>query len=239
MKHKASIQVHGRVLEVVCPTVYMLGVHLMFLGRAHYINFMRKVFGTPKYVVDVGANTGFYTSMFKFAWPEAKVLSIEPSSYNFPYLVYNTKSFQNVEYTQVAAHSINEMIQIALPLSSQRSKNQKKEITSAHISVYGESNELREEVVGKPLDGIVDDKVDILKIDVEGHEMPVLYGTTDILKNHRPILLVECTSANLEMVGRTREELTGFIEGFDYREIGCLASDLIFIPVEKYDNFLC
>ncbi len=36
---------------------------------------------------------------------------------------------------------------------------------------------------------------DLVKIDVEGHELPVLLGMEDVLRTHRPILLVELDAA--------------------------------------------
>ncbi len=41
------------------------------------------------------------------------------------------------------------------------------------------------------LDAMVAESVGFIKIDVEGHEMAVLEGATEILTKHRPVLLVE------------------------------------------------
>ena len=46
------------------------------------------------------------------------------------------------------------------------------------------------------LDDVIAEPVGFIKIDVEGHELAVLEGAERILREHRPVLLVEATPTN-------------------------------------------
>lgn len=73
--------------------------------------------------------------------------------------------------------------------------------------------------------------VDFIKIDVEGHELAVLMGAIQTLQRHRPVVLVEVKSTNVEEVRR-------FFGQLDYMEknIGELAG--MNIPLSENRIFL-
>jgi len=60
------------------------------------------------------------------------------------------------------------------------------------------------------------DRVDVLKIDVEGAENRLIEGAAHILRTMRPLILFECSASALEGSGSSREELLEKLRSFDY-----------------------
>lgn len=60
------------------------------------------------------------------------------------------------------------------------------------------------------------EKIDLIKIDVEGFEMKVLSGAKEILKKFKPILFIELDDQLLKCNGNSAEELLSFIKSYDY-----------------------
>ena len=60
------------------------------------------------------------------------------------------------------------------------------------------------------------DRLDVLKIDVEGAEKWLIQGAAQILRTMRPLILFECSATALERGGSSREELLECLQSFDY-----------------------
>jgi len=60
------------------------------------------------------------------------------------------------------------------------------------------------------LDSLGLDRLDLVKLDVEGMELDVLHGGQAVLEQHRPILVIEVIKSD-------RAELEAFIENLGYR----------------------
>jgi hypothetical protein len=60
----------------------------------------------------------------------------------------------------------------------------------------------------------IDARVRLLKIDVEGHELDVLYGAERTLREHRPAVLLECEPRHL--VGHDCVDVFGHLEALAY-----------------------
>jgi FkbM family methyltransferase len=71
------------------------------------------------------------------------------------------------------------------------------------------------------LDGFFDthpvERIDAIKIDVEGSELRVLAGATKILSRYRPVLIVELSSNALATCGASAERLITMISRSGYR----------------------
>jgi len=202
---------------------------------AHVMDIMARAgnkHGEIKYIVDVGACIGSTVIPFTIAFPDAKILAIEPSRYNFSYLQFNCKAFPNVELLKIAAHNKRGLIQIAAPGTSQRPGRIDCYINTGLISAHGNSAYYREDVMADTLDSIVDERVGWLKLDVEGHEQAVLEGATRILSKDRPILQVEMSEENQAMGPYTLSSLLTLIGDMGYICVGKIRADLVFMPAE-------
>jgi len=187
-----------------------------------------------KYLVDVGASIGAWAIPYSFIFPDIEILAIEPSEYNMRFLKTNCEDFPNIELVKIIAHYEKSRLRIAAPDIVQRPDIPTSRPEAGLISVYGTSNHYVEMVDADTLDNIVDEDkvVDWLKVDVEGHELPVLEGASRILERDRPVLQVELRSENQEMAQSTIWKVNKYIMSNRYSMRGDYRGDVFYIPSE-------
>ena len=64
--------------------------------------------------------------------------------------------------------------------------------------------------------GISLPNVRLIKLDVEGAELKVLYGMRKFLEHYKPNIIVEVTKPFLSQFGHTPEELFSYLAGLGY-----------------------
>ena len=154
---------------------------LLFLEGERFIHerfLLSKLLKPGMRVVDVGANIGYYLLLFeKYIGSEGEVICIEPSVENLPELKKNIEinRFVNVKLFDVAIGMDDGTTGLRVGINSG----------------VVEKNQGSYQVALRKLDSLVTDKVDFLKIDVEGYEGQVLKGAQEILNRDKPILFLE------------------------------------------------
>lgn len=80
-----------------------IDVFLQHFGRRELldINYPLNV----KYIIDLGANIGISVTVFKYLFPEAKIVAVEMDNDNFHLLMKNTKVYKNIFLIQGAVWS--------------------------------------------------------------------------------------------------------------------------------------
>jgi FkbM family methyltransferase len=148
-------------------------------------------------VVDVGAHYGRYTLIAaKRVGPKGKVISIEADPKNFDILNKNVKlnelSAANVITLNCAASSAKSKVKLSIP-----EKTSGHTIYSTIISSRAPTEKFIE-INANTLDNllkendIIQENVNWIKIDVEGAELEVLKGATNVLSKSKDIsLLIE------------------------------------------------
>ncbi len=218
----------GRLLKFAMPyptLAYTFGFAMY--QKVHQF-FIEAAMPRPiEYIVDVGACIGVFSVPYTFMWPNAEILSIEPSKYNFPYLKYNIKEFPQINAIKIlASDEANSGKRLSKP--SQIQKHSSEESFNGILSIYGQDYENSEFVPADKLDNLVDRQVDWLKIDVEGHERKVLEGAERILKEDKPMLQIEISQLNQDMAGYSASGLWNDIFKYNYRPVGGIRNDVIF-----------
>ena len=143
------------------------------------------------WAVDIGANVGHYTRRFsELVGPRGRVVAFEPVPVTFSLLSVNAQLFPNSNVTL-----INAALSDRLSVTGMSVPNFASGLTNyyeAQVSATGDGDF---SVLTLPLDSLhVEQRVALVKIDAEGHEAQVLAGMPELLRRHRPTLIVETGS---------------------------------------------
>jgi FkbM family methyltransferase len=144
-------------------------------------------------VVDVGANVGNHAVFFSRFLEPRRIVVLEPNAELFDALRYNLGANRvtgaDTSFLGLAAGAG----QCRYDISIKDPNN-----AGAGRLIESASGKIRSE----PLDGILRDAVDFIKIDVEGMELEVLEGARHTIARFKPHLLVEAFNAHVDAIDR-------------------------------------
>lgn len=162
--------------------------------------------------IDIGANIGYYSLLL--AQKCKRVWAFEPTDYTFGLLT------KNIEYNKLQDKIIAEKVAIS-------DKEQKLKLYHAYQNSGGNSvvpmagcdSSSYEIVACTTLDKVIpNQRIDFMKIDVEGHEEQVLGGGKRTLENTE-IVLIEYNKVALKEIGRTGKEIFELLKEFDINQV--------------------
>ena len=168
--------------------------------------------GGFKKFLDVGANHGIYSLAFSFGRPETRVLAIEPSPLAFPILLENIarNGAKNIDSLQIAAAARKETLRMKVNWHHVEALPEEQEAEPADV--------LR--IPAEPLDAICRAKQftpDLIKVDVEGFELPCLKGLTETIRAAKPTIFLEIHPQLTKALGYGCEAITRLVRELGYR----------------------
>ena len=155
--------------------------------------------------IDVGANFGTYTLIgAQRVWPSGRVVAVEPAP-NIAKLLFENIAMNGFEpFAKVERCALGEAegtLTLHEFASRQGSNTMLAKVAETAVADYGEMITKRE-VACRTLDAVVAEhsleRVDLVKIDVEGFEQQVLSGARETISRFRPRLIVEWHAAFFE-----------------------------------------
>ncbi|MFD3584895.1 FkbM family methyltransferase [Streptomyces sp. NPDC058683] len=171
-------------------------------------------------IADVGAHVGYFSMIAAHANPKAKVHSFEPVDQIHSRLSVNVRSngVQNVKLHQAGVSSKPGWADISVRFSGN--------LLSTGSTLEGVAADARlQHIQLVTLDEVfADTKLDLVKIDVEGHEMSVLHGARQVLKRDRPALVIEA------LVNAPLDDLFGEFEPLGYDAHWITEADGTLVP---------
>lgn len=196
--------------------------------RTSFEQFMRHV----KYrntAIEIGAHVGSWTLGLSRLFHH--VVGFEPQPENRAYLEKNLKraSVSNVTVHPMAVTSKLEQ-QFSIT-SGHVTRNS----GQAHLIPRSQANQNMTPVECVRLDDLMFDsvsatsKVNALKIDVEGMELDVLKSGSELIKGHKPVILLEINGL-CNRYGFTPEEILDYMNDIGYHEVDRHRCDHIFVP---------
>jgi FkbM family methyltransferase len=159
--------------------------------------------------VDVGAHIG--TTMLPYARLFDRVVGFEANSKNFGFLTENLVA-NPAEGVKCTIH-----YKAVSHVSGKRVRSEAH--SSANSGCYLVCEDDEGEVVTCTLDEQIgtDQRVDFLKIDIEGSELRVLQGAQKMLERDGPLIQVEVNECGVTYFGITGFDIESFLTGLGYR----------------------
>lgn len=194
---------------------------------------LRKLVSPASLVLDIGANIGAHTlHLAQLVGQQGRVMAFEPTKFAF------RKLHRNLELNPLLAKRVtayqcflteNDDDEVPSAIYSSWPLGKQFGLHSKHLG-----QEMRTEAASsRSLDGILAEtssqKVQLVKLDVDGFECDVLRGATSLLRDMRPIFVMELAPYVLQERGTSLEELLShFIPNgysfYDERTFGPLPS---------------
>jgi FkbM family methyltransferase len=117
----------------------------------------------PAVIVDAGANVGLTSVFFANKFPHARIFSIEPDAENFAMLLRNVAKYPQITPIQGALWHCHEMLGVTHQHHG-----------SAGLQVHpGRADEVKSFTVTDLIEGFSLDRIDLLKVDIEGSERDI------------------------------------------------------------------
>jgi FkbM family methyltransferase len=177
----------------------------------HVIRVFEAEVGPGMRVLDIGANVGFFTMLAaQLVGPGGRVLAIEAMAENALMLEAGriANGFDNVTVMQVAASDEPGL----LALNSSYSNGEVSALSrDAQRILAGKA------VTAMPLDLVAGERVDFIKIDVEGAEGSALRGLHKTIARDHPTIISEFTPSRMPGVSScSGEDYLRFLTGHGY-----------------------
>jgi FkbM family methyltransferase len=176
-------------------------------------------------ILDIGANIGFYTTLFsKLVGEKGAVLAFEPEPLNFKYLNRNCDQLRNVKLINKAVSDTTGTLKIYL------SKMLNVDHRTYKIEDYSEVKEIDSTTIDDYLKTYDCPKIDFIKMDIQGFEMAALKGMINTLKNNSKIKVIsELWPYGLQKAGSSVLEVLSFLnaEGFNIYLLSSMSVQLI------------
>lgn len=207
-------------IKMNCYTDSVLG-EAIFRGdfEESEIQFVQKFLRQGDIFLDIGANIGIFSMVAcSVVAKEGKVIAIEPTPLTFERLKENmtTNDFQNIEAFQIALSNEKGYKNLNIAPAGYDAWN-------SFATIFPDSeNVTQEEVKVEILDDFLDNflknhPITLIKIDVEGWEIPVLSGGKKLLSTEEaPNILVEFTESNARAAGFSCRQLYELLQGYGY-----------------------
>lgn len=175
---------------------------------------LRDLVSPGSLVLDIGANIGAHTlHLAQLVGPNGLVMAFEPTDFAFRKLSRNLELNPSLAARVEAHHcfltandgtSVPDAIYSSWPLVREE---------GLHAQHLGREM-LTESARARSLDSVLSDrsdgKVQLVKLDVDGYECDVLHGATAMLRDARPIFVMELAPYVLEERGTSLERLLSY-----------------------------
>ena len=200
------------------------------IWEPHIVSFLKRNLNKNSVFIDIGSNYGWHSLIA--AGLCNKVYSFEPQSviYNLQKMSIEKNNFDNIILYNKGLGNTS----LSLNLSPINYDLDNLNIGDLSIGTGGEKIDVI------TLDSLSIDRVDLIKMDVQGYEKYVIEGAEKTIDNNRPIMIIEVEEFQLARFGLSSTDIFDKVTSLGY-EIYLMEhtypSDHICVPLEKMDLF--
>lgn len=193
---------------------YFYGDH----DERYEVNNLKRLIMAGDNCWDIGANIGFYTLLFTtLTGPKGQVIAFEPAQTTGEYLKKNIKLNQHTN-VQVIEKGISDQAGTAQLFSSNTA------LAEGTASILKQTGEVSETIAIDTLDNLADTlpSPDFIKIDIEGLQNEALKGGMKILRQAKPMIMLEIDRDEPEknvQLAHIIKELGYEVFGFNKRKL--------------------
>jgi FkbM family methyltransferase len=194
---------------------------------------MRALLPACRGMMDVGANLGLYTLLASRLMPsDGQIVAFEASPIEHAKLAWTIlrNKLANVEVIHAAVSDALGTATIYQSLAGAGALNR----LDRPAKTSGEWEPTKVSMTTIDAWAATHGKIpiDLLKIDVEGHELPVLVGAQSLIRNWRPLILIEVNAARASARSAPRE-IWDHLVGINYRWFAIQPGASTLTPVEE------
>ncbi len=228
----------GKLKMQINPYNYM-GGSIYWSGFHHIteVAYLNKYLKPEMNFIDIGANQGEFSLFAASKLNKGKVFSFEPVSKQFKSLVFN-KELNNFNNIQPFNFGLSD-IKGELPIYTSNNTNLHHGNHEGLSTLYktDERNVLEDTVQLEVFDNLFYDKLerlDFIKIDIEGAELFALKGMTKTILKFKPEILIEINDETFTSAGYSAKAMISFLSGFGYKPNKIFRGRTI--PIQKIDT---
>jgi FkbM family methyltransferase len=184
------------------------------------LNALKELVKAGDTVLDIGANIGAHTlHLANAVGPEGRVFAFEPTDFAFGKLTRNLAINPDLQQRVIASQLFlvdklgterQAEIYSSWPLEQAGDQHPK------HLGKLQSTSNASTETLDQFAARNHFSRVDLIKIDVDGHELPVLKGGRELLRNFGPTLVMELSPYIHSEEGNSFEELIDILRDCGY-----------------------
>jgi FkbM family methyltransferase len=138
----------------------------------------------PKLIIDAGAYTGFSSLYYSLKYPQAKIIAIEPDDSNFEILKKHIERLPNIVGIRAGVWPKDAFLKFV------DENAEKWSVQVAEVS-GSEKHDVEAVTIEAVLKKTGFDRIDVLKLDIEGSEKELFSGNCDVWMDKVNIIVIE------------------------------------------------
>lgn len=175
------------------------------------------------HLLDIGANLGYFSLLAAAKCPQGRIFSVEPDPQNFrafsASIALNAFG-ERIKAVQTAASDEDGCATLS-DLGNAANRGARftaKSRATLEARVHGPAPTFTEVRMARLDHLFAGERIDVVKIDVEGHEPPALRGAEGLLRANKPAILLEFSPGNIiNIAGEQPDSPLRFLRELGYR----------------------
>jgi len=188
-----------------------LGIYLGNFYERQTRSALSKLVSPGSLVLDIGANIGAHTlHLAQLVGPSGRVLAFEPTEFAFRKLRRNLDLNPSLASRVELFHcflTANDGVSVPNDIYSSWPLVVEEGLHAKHLGREMKTDKAQARSLDSILAGHADRKVQLVKLDVDGFECDVLRGASSLLRDTRPIFVMELAPYLLEERGASLDQL--------------------------------